>query len=493
MDGTRTVPLEQIVIWSEGGTPSRLFWINGLAGSGKSTIAATVCERLRAEGTLAGAFFCKRDVPEQRDPRRILPSLSFLLAKTHKPYRDLVCVALEKEADILASPLTYQLSTLFTIPFSALQEEADCRIFVVDALDECGDSSTRLQIADCLCQLASLTTWLKVFVSSRPQPEISRKFSASQSVTTLDLNSVDAESDIMKYTKSCLENLVNSQNLDKKWMDDEVAMVLAKKASGLFIWMSTVTRFISGQYDQDDAMEKITSGQDTYAGSSLDSLYMTVLQSSRRGSDGANASLLKTVLGIIYITAKNRPLSIDGLHQFMPSVGGKGRLSKNTLKAIVDDLRSVLYEDGSQGGIIRVCHPSFLDFLENHERCGDYWTNADQLNQMMIEKCLNVMRTELKFNICALESSYRANGDVPDLRRRIEEKVSESLQYSCLYWTTHLNDVNRTVVDQLVSEFFGSLQVLFWLEVLGLIGDLKKGLDTLQAIGDIYQVRRVSL
>jgi len=36
----------------------RIFWLNGLAGTGKSTIAQTFAEMAFADGKLGASFFC---------------------------------------------------------------------------------------------------------------------------------------------------------------------------------------------------------------------------------------------------------------------------------------------------------------------------------------------------------------------------------------------------------------------------------------------------
>lgn len=487
MEGTREAPLEQIMTWAVASS-SGLFWTHGLAGSGKSTIAATIHGRLRRKGMLGGVFFCKRDAPEQRDAKRILPALSSMLTKVHQPYRDCIAEVLEKEEDISAAPPTYQLSTLFTTPLAAMKNQVNRPdkplIFVVDALDECGDESSRSQIANCLCQIAALADWLKVFVTSRPQRELVRAFSSSQ--VSLDLNSLDSAGDVTKYTRTCLQDLVDSRELDAKWLNDETINALSARAAGLFIWTSTMMNFVRGQLDKQYAMEALLEWQSADAERNLDALYMTVIKSG--SSEGMNVDLKRAFLGIVRITAKNQPLSIAALCDFMPRLGSRRRMESSTLRAAFGLLRSVLYEDASKGDVVRVCHPSFLDFLESSQRCKEYWMNSEQLHQTMIAKCFNIMRAGLRFNVCALGSSLIANAEVPDLRQRIVDKIAESLQYSCLYWITHFTEVDRTTVDESVAEFFGGLQILYWLEVLSLTGGLKKGLDALHNVGAIYNV-----
>lgn len=493
LEGTRTKPLEEIMAWSARMEALlKLFWLHGLAGSGKSSIAATVCEMLESKGMLAGTFFCKRDIPNQREPRLILPSLSYTLALLHKPYSDCVLKALEKEPDVSTRPVNFQLSTLFLSPFSELSLQQSSRdkpiVLVIDALDECGDVESRSQIAKCLCKIAALADWLKVFVISRPLPVLAREFSSNNALC-LDLNTISADNDIMVYTKSCLKELVDAQSLDRKWLNDDTVADLSRRACGLFIWMSTVTRFIRGHYDQDDAMEMLLSDQHSDPGSSLDSLYRAVIQNSRGGKEAVNLPLMRAALGTIYSTSKNEPLSADGLYDLIPTLGRKAKFSRAALKAIIGDLRSVLYEDSSKGNVIRVCHPSFLDFIGSSERCGEYWTNPEHLNQAIIEICLNLMRTKLKFNICELESSYAANKDITELEWKVYKYIPESLRYCCLYWIMHYTKANDGTVKALILEVFRSPLVLYWLEVLSLINGLKKGVEALLLLANVDEVR----
>ena len=117
-----------------------------------------ICNQCREEDVLAGSFFCKRDIPEQRDPLRVLPSLAYMLAIVVEPYRELALRAIEKEPDISSGPLNLQLNMLFVISFAALREQgysSQPLFFAIDALDECGDPMTRAQVADFLCRIAT--------------------------------------------------------------------------------------------------------------------------------------------------------------------------------------------------------------------------------------------------------------------------------------------------------------------------------------------------
>jgi len=93
MEGTRQFPLKRIMGWVAnelGKDGSDTYWVYGLPGTGKTSLAHSVCARLHGRGQLAGAFFCRRDDPNSSEPRNILPTLIYKLAIILPPFRTIV-------------------------------------------------------------------------------------------------------------------------------------------------------------------------------------------------------------------------------------------------------------------------------------------------------------------------------------------------------------------------------------------------------------------
>ena len=104
------------------------------------------------------------------------------------------------------------------------------------------------------------------------------------------------------------------------------------------------------------------------------------------------------------------------------------------------------------------------------------------------------MKAELMFNICGLEDPHQANSAIENLEGIIKANISESLQYSCVYWIDHLVSINEVTlkespVVELVGELLCSLRVLYWFEVLSLIGDLRASIPSLRIVAKLYEVR----
>jgi Cdc6-like AAA superfamily ATPase len=84
MEGTRKSLLNQIMTWvtnKSGEDKSNTYWIHGLPGIGKTSLAHSICEELHNRQLLAGAFFCRRDDPNLSEPRNILPTLIYKLTE----------------------------------------------------------------------------------------------------------------------------------------------------------------------------------------------------------------------------------------------------------------------------------------------------------------------------------------------------------------------------------------------------------------------------
>ena len=80
LKGTRKEVLLQIDQWLRNDGDQRIFWLNGLAGTGKSTIAQTFAEISFADGKLGASFFCSRDFEDRSKLQAIFPTLAFQLA-----------------------------------------------------------------------------------------------------------------------------------------------------------------------------------------------------------------------------------------------------------------------------------------------------------------------------------------------------------------------------------------------------------------------------
>jgi hypothetical protein len=82
---------------------------------------------------------------------------------------------------------------------------------------------------------------------------------------------------------------------------------------------------------------------------------------------------------------------------------------------------------------------------------------------------LRVMKIELRFNICKLETSHIIHDDIPDLKMRVRDNIPTHLQYACRFWTDHIHQCNFDIQIAEEVEYFMTNQFLYWLEVMSML------------------------
>lgn len=84
---TRKVLLQDIKAWAGQPDAKSIFWLNGVAGTGKSTIAYTIAQWLSSQGpntaaTLGASFFFKRGEADQSSAALFFPTIADQLSRT---------------------------------------------------------------------------------------------------------------------------------------------------------------------------------------------------------------------------------------------------------------------------------------------------------------------------------------------------------------------------------------------------------------------------
>jgi len=82
--------LAQIKKWADGDGARRIYWLKGMAGTGKSTIALTVAREYHDNGRLGASFFFSRGGGELASTRRFATTIAAQLADTLPELRRLI-------------------------------------------------------------------------------------------------------------------------------------------------------------------------------------------------------------------------------------------------------------------------------------------------------------------------------------------------------------------------------------------------------------------
>ena len=184
LKGTRGAILSGIELWAKDSGRSPVYWLNGLAGTGKSTIAITIAERLFAGGQLGASFFCSRDFEDRRNLQFIFPTLEIQLARKYTEFRSILISLIQSDPEIAYESLYNQMKKLIVQP---LNESGISTVIIIDALDECEDEESASAILSVLGQFVSKIPEVKFFLTGRPESRISEGFRLPLLVKMMDV------------------------------------------------------------------------------------------------------------------------------------------------------------------------------------------------------------------------------------------------------------------------------------------------------------------
>jgi len=496
MKGTRRDILSQLETWLNDEQDKRVFWLNGLAGTGKSTIAQTFAEMSFADGKLGASFFCSRNFDDRSNLRSIFPTLAFQLAHRYPCFRQELLPILRASPDVGRETLCSQMEKLIVKTFQATQTRT---LVIIDALDECQDDEPASALLSVLSRYVDKIPFVKFFITGRPEPRIRSGFRLEllrPHTDVLKLHEVErssVDSDIKLFLRIRLAGIPqNWSNCDliEGWPSSQDIDALCKKAGGLFIFASTVVKFVASQYHPpDERLALITSlpQETSHEGKSgIDLLYTQVLEQALRDGDQEFCSHFKLVIGAVLLIF--HPLSINTLSGLLRNCGTPSRIY-----ATLRTLHSLLLIPDSLEEPVRIFHKSLPDFLMDPGRCTDqrFFIDPSIYHREILLSCLKVMKGGLKRNICQLDD-HTLLSEVGDLPEQRTAYIGEALKYACSFWTGHLMKCGSSGPDAeevhlAIDEFFTTC-FLFWIEVLSLLGKLDTGVYALNDIQQWYLV-----
>ena len=461
------------------GAPQRnTYWFYGSPGIGKTWLAHSICANLHDRGQLAGAFFCRRDDPNLSDPSNILPTLIYKLAGIFPAFRVIVANRLRNDLNLTPKAMKHTLFLDFirNLP----RHPKNALVFVIDALDECGDDQSRSLLLKVLIDAADHASWLKIIITSRPEVDIQRFFDAPM---WEDLGAdQEAKVDLQTFARSQFDSMASKWHLPASWPEEPLFNRVVSQANGLFIFVKTFFLALEQCEDPKASLEAILKGSAGPGMEALYKLYSNILKSRLVHS---NVAAFQRTIGVLLTTAPNRSLCEE-------TIATLADVPPHLVKKWVDDLSSLLYRDEGANGEIHVRHLSISEFFISDHCDYRYRVTLQDAHAWLGVACLETMVEQLRFNICKLEDSRLANAQVKDLQTLIKQNISDTLQYSSFYWSNHLcfapNNRDRRVLGSL-KKFFEGVYPLFWIEVLSIMGMVPIGAPSLRRVISWVKVR----
>ncbi|CCO37151.1 hypothetical protein BN14_11303 [Rhizoctonia solani AG-1 IB] len=471
--GTRKPQIDLLLQWANAPDAGKTCWMNGMAGTGKTTIAYTVCTELEKANQLGASFFCSRTISECRQVKHIIPSIAYQLARFSLPFKCALSRALDKDLDAHTREPNLQYKRLIMEPLVEVQDSLPADfIVVIDALDECENDNAVGQVLDVLLSTSSTHSLpIRYLISSRPEGEITKKMAKrldgqDESLLVLhDLESAAVKEDIEAYMRAELKDIS---------LDETHWPALLKRCGVLFIYASTACRFIRLGYDTDTLDEAISTVCQSDSipmqhEDPIDTLYLTILEAAFERSAMSEDNIKRTKEMLEMVICAIEPMTTEVI------AGLLGLRRVTQVYALLGPLRSVLNIPKATG-LVTTLHASFPDFMISSKRSQRFCCNRPVRHTTMALACLGIVdQAEPKVNICALPSSHMLDKDINDLKQRVSRSITTPLIYACRYWSTHLTQGEPR--DGLINHvfYFFESKLLLWMEVMNLTGHMRYG------------------
>ncbi|KAK4161938.1 vegetative incompatibility protein HET-E-1 [Cladorrhinum sp. PSN259] len=491
---TRTDLLKDIKEWAGSPEGEGIFWLNGMAGTGKSTISRTIAQSFADQGLLGASFFFKRGERDRSNAALLFTTIAAQLIVHEPGLAPHIRAAIEADSSVTRKLLREQFEKLILKPLENLSGSLDdikTIVLVIDALDECERDGDIKVIISLLSQAKSLgSIRLKTFLTSRPELPIRLGFSTIkgkyQDLVLHEIPEPIIEHDIAAYLNSELAKIRDDYNnlppggrqLPHDWPGPQIVKNLVQMAVPLFIFAATACRLIQDRKygGPDRQLTKVLAYQ-TSQYSKLDATYLPVLEPLFIDLPDSEHDFLdqyQQVVGTIVLLAE--PLSTTSLSKLI-------RIDRNVVIDLLDSLHSVLKVPTSAESPVRIFHLSFRDFLVDPSKAKEqkkypFWVDEKATHRRIAIRCLELLSDHLKKDICDLRLLGTARANIePSV---IDSHLPSDIRYACLYWVYHVQQSNIRISDDHQVYTFLERHFLHWLEALSLLGKISNSVGMIK-------------
>ncbi|KAI9715684.1 MAG: hypothetical protein M1812_005836 [Candelaria pacifica] len=398
---------------------SNLLWIQGKAGSGKSTIASQIVQDLQSvQGAIVVSIFCKSAEENKSNVASILRNLIFqILEKScrRKAFHQLVSATRIQEKSVYAQSNT----TLWRLLRDMLKG-CDFVYCVLDGLDECNDPRRELGPSETGNQ-ASLWGCLRI-------------------------QSSDIRGDIEMVATTKIQNSrVLNLHPDKK----HLLQALVDDSDGMILWaVLMINELEVGHWDVRSVLQKPPQG--------LVEVYATIL--CRISKTKATIMKVQRALQLILVAA--RPLRLEELAQGVAVIEGLSQHEHYDQRGnAISEAENIILESSPlltvmQDSTVQLAHSSLKDYLLGKDLQSSFTALCFDEPYMQKQMTLSLI-TYMAFRcFCA------------DLKEQLQVKYY-LLEYASKWLVHH---VTRTAqaheVAKVLIQFFETTQGWKWLERL---------------------------
>ncbi|KAJ6490914.1 hypothetical protein C8R45DRAFT_195088 [Mycena sanguinolenta] len=366
------------------GPSSRILWLHGPAGSGKSAVAQSLCQKLKEEDRLGGSFFFKRGHPSRGNARRLFPTIAYQLALLLPELKQHISRAIENDPAIVDRSLSTQLQELIRDPCRKTRVSNPLCI-IIDGLDECdGEDVQQAILQEIGCALCHEGLPILFLVASRPEAHIRETFAEPcLAAYHRPLNIEQSFEDVRKYLQAEFDRIHHQHQtmtaVPFPWPEAEIFEQIVRTSSGYFIYVSTVVKFIDDKrFQPPDRLDVILGIRHSTSGSpfnALDQLYLQIVS-------GVPHDFHPQLLRILVFLKEDL---------FLNEMGDLLELQTSNLRLILRGLHSVIDIPEDDLDAVSAQHASFLDFLNDPSRSGSFHVDSPQCRTDLAVQLLKIL------------------------------------------------------------------------------------------------------
>nr|CAL30216.1 HET-D [Podospora anserina] len=456
-------------LWRER-SESRLLWINGDPGKGKTMLLCGIINELQgaivADGHCRNLayFFCQATDSRINNAIAVLRGLIYLLA--HQQPRLISHVRKYTDAGKSLSDANawFALSDILVGMLGDPNVKPTC--LVVDALDECVIDLPKL-LDFIVCISSDRIKWL---LTSRNETIIEKKLKSNNARTRLSLelkeNAMEVSHAVDVYIDDKLSGLEALQ--DDALLKDQVRDILHNKANDTFLWVALVVQELS--MDGVESWHVLQIVEEVPPG--LDGMYKRMLDEIERNK--RDSEFCWRILSVV--TVAYRPLYLD-------EIGGLSGLPEQIVRS-TENIQKIVAKCGSfltvRDNQIYLVHQSAKDYLSDQASPLLFPSGVAVTHHDISDRSLKLLSGKLqrdRYGLCIPGFSI-------DHVRVPDPDPLATVRYSCVYWVDHLcnwqssDDSKHPNIfqDGGIVDSFLRQHYLHWLEALSLCKSMPQGI-----------------
>lgn len=431
---------DEVKAWLKEENGSRLFFITGVPGIGKTAVATHLLHNFPG----IGAFhLCRRENSEKSSPRRAVCTLAYQLSTQLPEYRELL-LTMNLKKEIKRCNDVALFDTLIVQPLNKSVDKLNQPLVIlIDGLDEASIDGRNSMAQFIALEFEKLPKWFRFIIFSRPEEEVVLPLQSFHP-RTLSSDSSHNQQDIRSY----LEKRLKRFNTRKRY--NAILDILQNKANGNFLYVKHVCDEIEKENLKFEEPDKFPTG--------LGSIYHSYFSSKFANKEYYRQNI-RPALQLLIAT----PIPLNE------------RQIKYILDWSDDQWSDFLMDIGSfiiinKEGCVVPFHISLYEWLTNQEKCGRVFLIDSNTGKVKAIESLHVLLNKIISDNSTSQPIHmidcklmESTGWTISILLSLLLKVSLSVKNMCVFDQLYQLILHINIFSYLYQHDFNNLYMLFGL------------------------------